>query len=151
MTFPTWPEAPVALEQRAVRPLFYFLLFHRRFSVDLSHQIVENLQDRNRGVTGAAARSEPGPAGPACGRAACLRSLTSLTLIFDLAEVSKKAQLLHWRARFWPCSFPTTRSFSRSHLFPTRIMGTWGSHTAGALVGGLPLGSDTRSEKRDET
>lgn len=51
--------------------------------------------------------------------------LTSLTLIFDLAEVSKKAQLFHWRARFWPCSLPTTRSSSRSHLFPTRIMGTW--------------------------
>ncbi|KAF3861135.1 hypothetical protein F7725_001390 [Dissostichus mawsoni] len=49
---------------------------------------------------------------------------TSLTLIFDLAEVSKKAQLLHCRARFCPCSFPTTRSSSRSHLLPTRIIGT---------------------------
>ncbi|TNN66355.1 hypothetical protein EYF80_023394 [Liparis tanakae] len=26
---------------------------------------------------------------------------------------------------FWPCSFPTTRSSSKSHLFPTRIIGTW--------------------------
>lgn len=51
--------------------------------------------------------------------------LTSLTLIFDLADVSKKAQLFHWRARFCPCSLPTTRSSSRSHLFPTKIMGTW--------------------------
>lgn len=52
--------------------------------------------------------------------------LTSRTLIFDLAEDSKKAQWFHCLARFWPCSFPTTRSSSRSHLFPTRIIGTWG-------------------------
>jgi hypothetical protein len=32
--------------------------------------------------------------------------------------------LLNCRARFSPCSLPTTRSSSRSHLFPTRIMGT---------------------------
>ncbi len=51
--------------------------------------------------------------------------LTSLTFIFDLAEDSRKAQLLHWRARFWPCSFPTTLSSSKSHLFPTKIIGTY--------------------------
>lgn len=53
------------------------------------------------------------------------RALTSRTLIFDLAEDSKKAQWFHCLARFWPCSFPTTRSSSKSHLFPTRIIGTW--------------------------
>lgn len=57
--------------------------------------------------------------------ALCEQQLASFTLIFDLAEVSKKAQLFHWRARFWPCSLPTTRSSSKSHLFPTRIIGTW--------------------------
>lgn len=31
------------LEQCAIRLLFCLLLFHRRFSVDLSHQIIENL------------------------------------------------------------------------------------------------------------
>lgn len=35
------------LEQRATRLLFCLLLFHRRFPVDLSHQIIENLQHRN--------------------------------------------------------------------------------------------------------
>ena len=49
---------------------------------------------------------------------------TSLTLILDLAEVSRKAQF-QLRARFCPWSFPTTRSSSKSHLLPTRIMGTF--------------------------
>jgi len=48
---------------------------------------------------------------------------TSLTLIFDLADVSRKAEF-HWRARPCPWSLPTTRSSSRSHLLPTRIIGT---------------------------
>lgn len=34
------------LEQCATWLLFCLLLFHRRFSVDLSHQIIENLQQR---------------------------------------------------------------------------------------------------------
>lgn len=33
----------VALEHCAIRLLFRLLLFHRRFPVDLSHQIIENL------------------------------------------------------------------------------------------------------------
>lgn len=53
------------------------------------------------------------------------RAHTSLTFIFDFAEDSKNAQLFHCLARFWPCSFPTTLSSSKSHLFPTRIMGTY--------------------------
>lgn len=66
---PTWPEATVggcggASEQRAVRLLFCLLLFHWRFSVDLSHQVVENLQHRFHHVTGAAVQSEPGLLGP---------------------------------------------------------------------------------------
>ena len=61
----------------------------------------------------------------------CEGELTSRTLIFDLAEDSKKAQWFHCLARFWPCSFPTTRSSSRSHLFPTRIIGTWGGGKQG--------------------
>lgn len=51
--------------------------------------------------------------------------VTSLTLILLLAEVSRKAQEFHWRARPIPDSLATTRSTSRSHLFPTRIMGTY--------------------------
>lgn len=50
--------------------------------------------------------------------------VTSLTLIFDFAEDSKKAQLHHCLAKFWPCSLPTTRSSSKSHLLPTKIIGT---------------------------
>lgn len=40
-----WPGAlwEGILEQCAIRLLFCLLLFHRRFSVDLSHQIIENL------------------------------------------------------------------------------------------------------------
>lgn len=49
--------------------------------------------------------------------------LTSLTFIFALAEVSMKAQL-NCRARLIPCSFPTTRSSSKSHLLPTNTIGT---------------------------
>ena len=65
---PTWPEASVggvegALEQCAIRSLFCLLLFHRCFSVDLSHQIVENLQDRFWCVTGARVQSELGSLG----------------------------------------------------------------------------------------
>ena len=52
-------------------------------------------------------------------------TLTSLTLILDFADDSRKAQLHHCLAKFWPCSLPTTRSSSRSHLLPTRIIGTW--------------------------
>lgn len=50
--------------------------------------------------------------------------VTSLTLILDFADDSRKAQLHHCLAKFCPCSLPTTRSSSRSHLLPTRIMGT---------------------------
>ena len=50
--------------------------------------------------------------------------LTSLTLIFDFADVSINAQF-HLRERLAPWSLPTTRSSSKSHLFPTRIIGTW--------------------------
>lgn len=53
-------------------------------------------------------------------------ALTSLTFILLLADVSRKAQEFHWRARPTPDSLATTRSTSRSHLFPTRIMGTCG-------------------------
>ena len=53
---------------------------------------------------------------------------TSLTLILALADDSRKAQLLKERAKFCPCSLPTTRSFSRSHLLPTSIIGTY-NHT----------------------
>ena len=33
-------------------------------------------------------------------------------------------QFPHCRARFWPWSLPTTLSSSKSHLFPTRTIGT---------------------------
>ena len=49
--------------------------------------------------------------------------LTSFTLILALAEVSIKAQL-NCRAKFTPWSLPTTRSSSKSHLFPTNTIGT---------------------------
>lgn len=38
----------------------------------------------------------------------------------------KAHQLLNCFARFCPWSFPTTLSSSKSHLFPTRTIGTWG-------------------------
>lgn len=49
--------------------------------------------------------------------------LTSLTLTFAFADVSRKAQL-KVLAKFWPWSLPTTRSSSKSHLLPTKIIGT---------------------------
>lgn len=49
--------------------------------------------------------------------------ITSFTLTFFFAEVSMNSQL-KCRANPIPWSFPTTRSSSKSHLFPTRIMGT---------------------------
>lgn len=50
-------------------------------------------------------------------------TLTSLTLILALADVSIKAQL-NWLAKPFPKSFPTTRSSSKSHLLPTSTIGT---------------------------
>ena len=47
-----------------------------------------------------------------------------LTFIFDLADVSINAVLPHERASDAPCSLPTARSPSRSHLFPTSTSGT---------------------------
>ncbi len=49
---------------------------------------------------------------------------TSFTLILDLADVSRNAQF-QLRERLLPWSLPTTRSSSKSHLFPTNIIGTW--------------------------
>lgn len=49
--------------------------------------------------------------------------LTSLTLILDLADVSIKAQLNCW-AKLTPWSVITTLSSSKSHLLPTRTIGT---------------------------
>lgn len=44
MTYLAWSKLwEGILEQCATRLLFCLLLFHRRFSVDLPHQIVENL------------------------------------------------------------------------------------------------------------
>ena len=56
------------------------------------------------------------------------RQFTSLTLILDLADVSRKAEF-HVRARPCPWSLPTTRSSSKSHLLPTRIIGTCHTQT----------------------
>lgn len=49
---------------------------------------------------------------------------TSLTLILAFAEVSKNAHWLNTFAKLAPCVLATTRSSSRSHLFPTRTSGT---------------------------
>lgn len=49
--------------------------------------------------------------------------LTSLTFILAFADVSKNSQL-KCLARFIPWSFPTTLSSSKSHLLPTKIIGT---------------------------
>ena len=51
-------------------------------------------------------------------------TLTSFTPILAFAEVSMNAQLLNCLARFSPWSFPTTRSSSKSHLLPTKTIGT---------------------------
>lgn len=49
--------------------------------------------------------------------------LTSLTLILALADVSMNEQL-NWFASDLPSSLPTTRSSSKSHLLPTKTIGT---------------------------
>lgn len=51
------------------------------------------------------------------------RQLTSLTLILALADVSMNEQL-NWFASDLPSSFPTTLSSSKSHLLPTKTIGT---------------------------
>lgn len=51
----------------------------------------------------------------------------SKTPVFFLPNIKSPFtyQLLKLLARFCPWSFPTTRSSSKSHLFPTRTIGTW--------------------------
>ena len=51
-----------------------------------------------------------------------LRWLTSLTFTWSFADVSRKVQPKE-RANDSPCCLPTTRSSSRSFLFPTRTIG----------------------------
>merc|ERR1712169_16143 len=46
------------------------------------------------------------------------------TLFFVLAEASRKVQLLNFLARLSPCSVEITRWSCKSHLFPTKTMGT---------------------------
>jgi len=116
----------VVLQQDAVWLLFRSLLLHRRLSVYLSYQVIKDLIYTQKRLPLENWLCILGTevffillwikCGELC--------FTSLTLIFDLAEDSRKAQLLHWRARFWPCSFPTTLSSSKSHLFPTKVIGT---------------------------
>lgn len=115
----------VVLQQDAIWLLFRSLLLHRRLSVYLSYQVIKDLIYTQKRLIRELAlctwyKSTFILLWIKCGEL----SLTSLTLIFDLAEDSRKAQLLHWRARFWPCSFPTTLSSSKSHLFPTKVIGT---------------------------
>lgn len=50
-------------------------------------------------------------------------NLTSLTLIFALADVSMNEQL-NCCASCFPNSLPTTLSSSKSHLLPTKTIGT---------------------------
>lgn len=150
---PTWLRAAAGageggpLKQDTVGFLFCLLLFHWRFPIYLSDQVIEDLRQHSkeerkfsRGVVvpshdpslsqeGSNHRSSAelidNPDLVLGKEGLHLGVLTSRTLIFDLAEDSKKAQWFHCLARFWPCSFPTTRSSSKSHLFPTRIIGTW--------------------------
>jgi len=49
-----------------------------------------------------------------------------LTFIFSFAEVSRKFAFPQDRAKDWPCSRPTTRSDSRSHLLPISSVELWG-------------------------
>ena len=100
---------------------WWFCLFLRILAINLPNQIVKNLSQNKKKL--------------ACcccchckdstfSRLHVLNTLTSLTLIFALADDSRKAQLLNDRARLLPWSLPTTRSSSRSHLLPTKIIGT---------------------------
>lgn len=135
-----------SLKQDTVGFLFCLLLFHWRFPIYLSDQVIEDLRRHNkdRWFNRGAGLLAHDPSLKWQGfklrvrqlslqisqtnlrkEGSHLGALTSRTLIFDLAEDSKKAQWFHCLARFWPCSFPTTRSSSKSHLFPTRIIGTW--------------------------
>lgn len=139
-----------SLKQDTVGFLFCLLLFHWRFPIYLSDQVIEDLRQHskeerefNRGVGVLSHDSNQSSAAEliddpdrVLGKGLHLGVLTSRTLIFDLAEDSKKAQWFHCLARFWPCSFPTTRSSSKSHLFPTRIIGTWWRFNRQGVRGG---------------
>lgn len=102
--------------------------------VNLSHQVIKDLRGR---------RQKPANHRAALGYVCvCVCVVTSLTLILLFAEVSRKAQEFHWRASPMPDSLATTRSTSRSHLFPTRIMGTC------AVTGGNGTHNHRRSPGR---
>ena len=57
----------------------------------------------------------------------------SVMFVFVSAETSIKRQP-HWCASNWPSSLPTTRSSSRWHWLPTRIIGTSSSSTYADLL-----------------
>ena len=81
-------------------------------SINLTNQIEKNL---NLGEKGKKREKFVPP---------CFSLHTSLTTPRSFADVSRKLDR-HFRAKACPCSRPTTRSSSRSHLFPTRISGGW--------------------------
>lgn len=103
--------------------------WNRTLPVDLSDEVVEDLRtekhlSRPEDSGGVLVPRVVRLSGNNKPKALAGTRVTSLTLILLLAEVSRKAQEFHWRARPMPDSLATTRSTSRSHLFPTRTMGT---------------------------